>query len=296
MVVINENQPGDKSPLGSTTSSDSPTSTVITAGNGAEAPKMAIIPPPISTVTNVSANPPEDNTAHTKSDESKKIDLHGDKPTDPAPKRPSPRLDQVYLQESESYLLEVSNSEIWKDLVDTWLRFETNCPQRGVSKLLFFLIRKLIILQAILTKNRPEQVAWWLKRGRKANVVPTIENPKEFAIAWQGWWEAMQPDWRRNDDKDLTRTAPHDKTDSAWSDSKLLRSGPVGFRLIIMALAWWGQVVNLEVQDKGEARKFFEAVEDVQWVLNQVLISFAPEPMTKKRSMDNEEPYGSNKK
>jgi hypothetical protein len=146
-----------------------------------------------------------------------------------------------------------------------------------------------------LTKNRPDQVAWWLKRGRKSNIVLTIEKPSKFATAWQEWWKAMQPDWRRNDldDKDLSRTV---LTDNAWSNSKLLRSGPVGFRLIIMALGWWGQVVNLEDQDEGETQKVLEAVEDVQWVLNQALNSFASESMTKKRSLDNGEPSGSNKK
>lgn len=152
--------------------------------------------------------------------------------------------------------------------------------------------------QSILTKNRPDQVAWWLKRGRKPKILPVIEKPREFAIEWQKWWLAMQPDWRRIENKDkewttMARTAPDD-TDNAWSDSKLLRSGPVGFRLIIMALAWWGQVV---LKEKDTA-KFLEAVEDVKWVLKLILNSFASnsKPMTKKRFADNDEPSGSNKK
>ena len=152
--------------------------------------------------------------------------------------------------------------------------------------------------QSILTMNRPDQVAWWLKRGRKANVTPVIDNPSAFAIAWQQWWKAMQPDWRRNDDKDkdtttLARTAPDD--DAGWSTSKLHRSGPVGFHLIIMALAWWGKVVKWD-KDKKDGRKFLEAVEDVQWVLKELLKSFISKPKTKKRLADDDEPSSSNKK
>jgi hypothetical protein len=152
--------------------------------------------------------------------------------------------------------------------------------------------------QSIMTKNRPEQVAWWLKRGRKPKVVPAIEKPSEFAFAWQQWWLAMQPDWRcRLDDQDkesttFTRTDPGD-TDNTWSNSMLQHAGPIGFHLIIMALAWWGQAINLKDKEDQNTGKFMEAVEDVQWVLKQILNSF---PKTKKRSADDDEPSGSNKR
>jgi hypothetical protein len=174
-VVVNDNQQDDKSPLCSTTSTVSPNSTSagITAGNGedhgetdTEAPNTEKTPiitnatgngkdhsetdsdPPNAektaiithtTVTNISAISPEDDTANTGTNEIQKIDLNGDKPIDTVAKRPSPRLVQAYLQESKSYLSDVSNLKIWGDLVDTWLSFETGCPQRGVSKILSFL-------------------------------------------------------------------------------------------------------------------------------------------------------------
>lgn len=124
----------------------------------------------------------------------------------------------------------------------------------------------MLVQQSISTRNRPDQVVWWLKRGRKPKVVPVIEKPGEFAFAWRQWWLAMQPDWCL-DDKDkpstsLARTAPDDP-DNAWSDSTLNHAGPVGFHLIVMALAWWGQVVIVN-SDPKEKDNFLEAVKDVK--------------------------------
>jgi hypothetical protein len=110
----------------------------------------------------------------------------------------------------------------------------------------------------------------------------------------------MQPDWRVDDkDKQLTllaRTAPNVPND-AWSSSTLCRSGPIGFRLIIMTLGWWGQVLNSKDHEERELQdKFLEAVEDVQSVLEQILNSFASKPGMKKRSADDDEPSGNNKR
>ena len=109
---------------------------------------------------------------------------------------------------------------------------------------------------------------------------------------------ALQPDWRIDDkNKDSTtmaRTAP----DNGWDNSKLLRSGPVGFHLIIMALGWWGKVINLKDQDEPDTGKFLEAVEDVQWVLDQILKSFASQDSetTKKRSAEIDDQSDSKKR
>jgi hypothetical protein len=110
----------------------------------------------------------------------------------------------------------------------------------------------------------------------------------------------MQPDWRVNDkDKQstLARTAP--PSNDAWFNSTLCRSGPIGFRLIIMTLGWWGQVHNSKDHEEHELQDdFLEAVEDVQWVLEQISNSYASEPgmKLKKRSADDDEPSGNNKR
>jgi hypothetical protein len=62
-----------------------------------------------------------------------------------------------------------------------------------------------------------------------------------------------------------------------------------------MALAWWGQVVNINNQHEPDTGKFLEAVEDVHWVLKQILSGFACKPM-KKHLAENDEPSGSNKR
>jgi hypothetical protein len=65
----------------------------------------------------------------------KKRDLHGNESIGPVTRAspPSPRMLQAYIQESKDYLSGVSDLQIWKDLVDIWVQFEKNCPQRGVS-------------------------------------------------------------------------------------------------------------------------------------------------------------------
>ena len=80
-----------------------------------------------------------ENTGSTGINETEKKDLPGDKLSDSATNQPLPRLAQAYIQESKSYLSDVSDLKIWKDLVDIWVQFEINCPQRGVS-ILFFTI------------------------------------------------------------------------------------------------------------------------------------------------------------
>jgi hypothetical protein len=141
----------------------------------------------------------------------------------------------------------------------------------------------LLEKQTISTRNRPDQIAWWLKRGRKANIVPVIDKLSEFEAAWKRWWEGMQPGWRLDDKMKLARKVT-DNPENAWSSSTLYHAGPIGFRLIIMALAWWGEVIK----DQQQA-EFFKAVEDVQWVLEQILQSFASKPMTMKRQVDDDE-------
>lgn len=109
----------------------------------------------------------------------------------------------------------------------------------------------------------------------------------------------MQPDWRVDDkDKELTalaRTAAIN-TDDEWSNSALLHAGPIGFHLVIMGLGWWGQVVNLKDKDEQDTGKFLEAVEDVHWVLKQILNSFPSKQMTKKRLAENDDSCSSNKR
>ena len=99
-------------------------------------PVAVAIPCPVTTlasVTTIEKDSPGDNTCSTDTDKIEKKNLPGDKLIEPVTNRPTPRINSAYVKESKSYLSEISNLELWKDLVDIWVEFENDCPQRGVS-------------------------------------------------------------------------------------------------------------------------------------------------------------------
>lgn len=101
--------------------------------------KMDITTPSVKMiVTNNTATEkdPRDSTDNTAIGdiEAKKKDFPGDEPIGPVTNPPSPCMLQAYVRESKPYLSGVSDLQIWKDLVDIWVQFENNCPQRGVRK------------------------------------------------------------------------------------------------------------------------------------------------------------------
>lgn len=81
-----------------------------------------------------------------------------------------------------------------------------------------------------------------------------------YATSWMKWWVYLQPKWRG---EELLCEVPEDPD---WSE--LRKGGPNGFFIILISFAWWGQAINLE--DDLEAGSWFEAYEDIRWVLGQL--------------------------
>ncbi|KAJ7068439.1 hypothetical protein C8F01DRAFT_978281, partial [Mycena amicta] len=81
------------------------------------------------------------------------------------------------------------------------------------------------------TKGRPEELAWWIGRGR--NGTPDITDAKKFGQATKGWWHAINPAWRRSkDDGKLER-----RNEGPWVE--LEWPGPNGFLGVLACLRWY---------------------------------------------------------
>ena len=82
------------------------------------------------------------------------------------------------------------------------------------------------------------------------------------------WWIALQLEWRIKDDGSFNYKAPKDEDLSV-----LHKGGTAGLYTVVVALSWWVRVLSLEISASFCA---WEAVRDVQWVIEQISMKFAP--------------------
>ncbi|KAJ7713595.1 hypothetical protein B0H14DRAFT_2644752 [Mycena olivaceomarginata] len=53
---------------------------------------------------------------------------------------------------------------------------------------------------AIRASGRPKQVGAWITNARgKRGTTPAVPDPATYAVEWQGWWDSLQPEWRRKE-------------------------------------------------------------------------------------------------
>ncbi|KAJ7578935.1 hypothetical protein C8J56DRAFT_797063 [Mycena floridula] len=134
------------------------------------------------------------------------------------------------------------------------------------------LVAKWIILErsygfetssrGLATKKRPDEVKWWIGRGRR--VLPTVTDVERFADSWWTWWIYLNPDWREKSE-DGTRLL----TGGAGKWEKLRLPGLNGVFSVVSCLGWW--LSALEGSTPGEA--WNSAAEEVLWVLDEMLKS-----------------------
>ncbi|TDL13675.1 hypothetical protein BD410DRAFT_689528, partial [Rickenella mellea] len=85
--------------------------------------------------------------------------------------------------------------------------------------------------------ERPEEVAGWLKRGRKLNVLPEINDVADFATHWRKWWTLLQPA-ERVSSTSMEWPLPRPMTANIdWSRTR--RGGRNGLLIVILTLVWW---------------------------------------------------------
>jgi hypothetical protein len=136
--------------------------------------------------------------------------------------------------------------------------------------LLFFLL--ILLLKNLPTTSRPEEVASWIK-GRKKDSPPDVEVEK-YGSSFMAWWIALQPEWRICEDGSFIYEAPKDED---WS--VLHKGGTAGLYTVVVALSWWVRALTPEIT----SFRAWGAVRDVQWVIDQICMKFAPAGGKKRR-------------
>ena len=128
---------------------------------------------------------------------------------------------------------------------------------------LFSVIHVLISSQSarlpLPSRNRPTEVAAFMKWGRKYPRGDTVDAEK-FGKAVLQWWLTIQPITRKNWPP-VYNTLPDD-----FSFNYFNHGGPNGTFLMILCLGWWANSLapGMDFTD------FNSVVGDVQWVLEQI--------------------------
>lgn len=145
-----------------------------------------------------------------------------------------------------------------QEMLDDWLRFEHIMGPQDPKK------------SRLTKKARPQPVADWLDRQPGFHVAPPIGTPLEYGTSWCTWWRSMQPRWRREGDKlgdvQLSRC---EMVDEAWVN--VAKAGCNGIFLVLVSLSWW----LVAAKEDSDRCWCLEAIDDVGWVLKQLVRRFA---------------------
>lgn len=114
------------------------------------------------------------------------------------------------------------------------------------------------------TEGRPEQIGWWLGRGRDYKRTPPIDDVAEYGEQMRGWWCTLQASWRREDAKGSWPLIRHAPLNEDWDS--LARGGANGLMVFLVGLGWWLG----KVEDKESVAELASVVEDVRWILDEI--------------------------
>ncbi|TFK80025.1 hypothetical protein K466DRAFT_451785, partial [Polyporus arcularius HHB13444] len=132
-----------------------------------------------------------------------------------------------WITPAKEYLDGVSSESWWSELVAAWLEFERalGFPDNQMQS------------NWLSPKARPEEVKYWIARGRKYDKPPKIKSLGTFLAQFRQWWARLQPSERRDRDElwPLLKNEPEDT--ERWSDIR--RGGWNGLFMVVMCLSWW---------------------------------------------------------
>ncbi|KAJ7458370.1 hypothetical protein B0H11DRAFT_1671726, partial [Mycena galericulata] len=116
---------------------------------------------------------------------------------------------------------------------------------------------------SVNVKERPRQVAEWIKDGRgRTKEVLGIADVGAFEAQWWKWWRGMQPAWRGEGGDGYEDGAPQEDA-RRWEG--LVAPGQNGFLSVVATLYWWACAEK--AQPEGMTSTGWEAaVADVSWV------------------------------
>lgn len=106
--------------------------------------------------------------------------------------------------------------------------------------------------------HRPRAIAGWIQHTRK-NYKPDLSVMLKFEVDIWRWWNHLQPSWRIVDSKSTPRTV-----EGGWA--VIDKHGANGLYSVMGALYLWHSF-----REKGSLDSWASAVDDVHWVLSQLL-------------------------
>ena len=111
---------------------------------------------------------------------------------------------------------------------------------------------------------------WMKARSYSDSHVPSVSDVTAYSENWISWWTACQPSWRQGKGWPLPR-----EHDGRTSWGKLTTRGQNGMFILVVSTTWWAT----SLKSAGDRGAFDEAVDDIRWVLEQLLES-VPSPNT----------------
>ncbi|KII87532.1 hypothetical protein PLICRDRAFT_112687 [Plicaturopsis crispa FD-325 SS-3] len=108
--------------------------------------------------------------------------------------------------------------------------------------------------------RRPEQVVWWVSRGRNPSRSLPIKNLKTFIADWEVWWASCNPAWRHGDRPGLPMKQSTEGTLEA-----LRVPGKNGLLGVLACLKWWRDA------EHAATPQWTAALEDVSWAIHRRL-------------------------
>lgn len=133
------------------------------------------------------------------------------------------------------------------------------------------------------TKKRPQELSNWIK-SKKKDVVPSVK-PGAYGKRFFAWWSLLQPSWRIDGDS-LVRSPPQGES---WEG--LRKGGTAGIYIVIMGLSWW-----VKSQFTERDANAWTTVDDVSWVIQEMIVSTSCPAKTVKRAFEGKEKEGQVKK
>lgn len=102
-----------------------------------------------------------------------------------------------------------------------------------------------------MTATRPQEWASWTSKSRGGvrnyQCTPSIVDAAEFGIAIQGWWNSIQPSFRKSD-TGIPTTIYSSPTGDKHTWASLRKGGPNGLISLLTLLLWWGQALAKQSQ------------------------------------------------
>lgn len=149
-------------------------------------------------------------------------------------------------------------SSLGQEMLDDWVSFEAIKGPQDPKKV------------KLTKKSRPQPLEDWLGRQRRHDVVPPIGTPLEYGTSWCAWWRSIQPRWRREGPTGSGMAlVRRDVEDEAWLN--VAKAGANGIVMVLVSLSWW----FVAAKEDSDRQWCMDAIEDVAWVLKQLVRRFA---------------------